>query len=117
MAAKVTFVNRDDKSQIFKMNLFGPDKKRVKVANILACLNSKMAIMEDGCILEADDDGLSMDTFDAGATYMLSLVPYSIVALHTLKNLQNYSILPKTRELQRDTLQSMKGTLRPNKET
>lgn len=81
MAAKVTFVNRDDKSQILKVNLLGPDKKRVKVANILACLNSKMAIMEDGCILEADDDGLSMDTFDAGATYMLSLVPYSIVAL------------------------------------
>ena len=82
MAAKVTFVNRDDKSQILKVNLFGPVKKRVKVVNILvACLNSKMAIMEDGCILEADDDGLSMDTFDAGGTYMLSLVPYSIVSL------------------------------------
>lgn len=78
MAAKVVFVNHNDKSQSLKANLFGPEKNRVKVANVLAGFKSSMAIMGDGSIMEADDDGLSMDTFVAGATYMLSLVPQGL---------------------------------------
>jgi hypothetical protein len=75
MAAKVIFVNQNDKAQSFKVNLFGPEKNRVKVANVLAVFKSSVAIMGDGSIMEADDDGLSMDTFVAGGTYSLSLVP------------------------------------------
>ncbi|KAG0603575.1 hypothetical protein M758_10G103900 [Ceratodon purpureus] len=75
MAAKIIFVNQDDKAQSFKANLFGPEKNRVRVANVLAAFKSSVAIMEDGSTMEADDDGLSMDTFVAGGTYNLSLVP------------------------------------------
>ncbi|KAG0610098.1 hypothetical protein M758_7G038600 [Ceratodon purpureus] len=81
MAAKVIFVNHNDKSQSFKVNLFGAEKNRVKVSNVLAGFKASMAIMGDGSIMEADDDGLSMDTFVAGATYMLSLVPQEAQAL------------------------------------
>nr|PNR39257.1 hypothetical protein PHYPA_019535 [Physcomitrium patens] len=75
MAAKVTFTNLNQKSQSFKVNLFGPEKNRVKVNNVLAVFKASVAIMGDGSIMEADDDGLSMDTFVAGGTYALSLVP------------------------------------------
>jgi hypothetical protein len=73
MARKVTLVNKDDTSQSFKVNLFGPEKNRVKVANVLTAFKSSMAVMDDGSLMEADEDGLSMDTFIAGSTYILSL--------------------------------------------
>lgn len=78
MAAKVTFTNLNQKSQSFKVNLFGPEKNRVKVNNVLAVFKASVAIMGDGSIMEADDDGLSMDTFVAGGTYALSLVPQGL---------------------------------------
>ncbi|KAG0559527.1 hypothetical protein M758_10G108400 [Ceratodon purpureus] len=81
MAAKIIFVNQNDKAQSFKVNLFGPEKNRVKVANVLAVFKSSVAIMGDGSIMEADDDGLSMDTFVAGGTYNLSLVPQEVQPL------------------------------------
>ena len=73
MAGKVTLVNQDDISQSFKVNLFGPRKNRVKVANVLTAFKSSMAVMADESLMEADEDGLSMDTFIAGSTYTLSL--------------------------------------------
>ena len=72
MAAKVIFINQNDKTQSFKVNLFGPGRNRVKVANVLAVFKASVAIMGDGSIMEADDDGLSMDTFNSGATYTIT---------------------------------------------
>ena len=40
---------------------------------------SSTAVMDDGSLMQADEDGLSMDTFIAGGTYTLSLVPVSLV--------------------------------------
>lgn len=75
MAAKVIFVNQNDKAQSFKVNLFGSGRNRVKVANVLAVFKASVAIMGDGSIMEADDDGLSMDTFNSGATYTITCLP------------------------------------------
>ena len=75
MAKKVTFVNGDNMSQFFKVNLFGPEKNRVKVANVLTAFESSMVVMDDGSVMEADEDGLSMDVFIADGTYTLLVRP------------------------------------------
>jgi hypothetical protein len=75
MAFKVTFVNQNNKVQSFKVNLFGPARNRIKVANILAVFKASVVVMGDGSIMEADDNGLSMDTFTAGSTYTITIVP------------------------------------------
>lgn len=75
MAAKVTFVNKSNKTQTFKVNLFGDEKNRVKVSNLLAVFKASLAIMSDGSIVESDEDGLSMDTFKSGSMHSISIVP------------------------------------------
>jgi hypothetical protein len=75
MALKVTFVNQNNKVQSFKVNLFGPARNRIKVANVLVVFKASVVVMGDGSIMEADDNGLSMDTFTAGSTYTITIVP------------------------------------------
>ncbi|CAM6014830.1 unnamed protein product [Sphagnum balticum] len=75
MAFKVTFVNQNNRVQSFKVNLFGPTRNRIKVANVLAVFKASVVVMGDGSIMEADDNGLSMDTFTAGSTYTITIVP------------------------------------------
>jgi hypothetical protein len=75
MASKVTFVNQNNKAQSFKVNLFGPARNRIKVVNVLAVFKASVVVMGDGSIMEADDSGLSMDTFKAGSTYTIAIVP------------------------------------------
>lgn len=84
MAAKVIFVNQNNKAQTFKVNLFGPGRNRVRVGNVLAVFKASVAIMGDGSIMEADDDGLSMDTFNAGATYTITVVPQGKLFSHLI---------------------------------
>jgi hypothetical protein len=48
MIAKVTFVNKHNEDQTFKVNLFGPNKNAVKVNNVLAIIKATIAIMFDG---------------------------------------------------------------------
>jgi hypothetical protein len=58
MVSKVTFVNQNNKVQSFKVNLFGPARNRIKVANVLAVFKASVVVMGDGSIMEADDNGL-----------------------------------------------------------
>jgi hypothetical protein len=44
MTTKVTFVNKHNEDQTFKVNLFGPNKNRVKVSNVLAIFKATVAI-------------------------------------------------------------------------
>jgi hypothetical protein len=48
MTAKVTFVNKHNESQTFKVNIFGPNKNHVKVNNVLAIFKATVTIMFDG---------------------------------------------------------------------
>jgi hypothetical protein len=48
MIAKVTFVNKHNENQSFKVNLFGQNKNRVKVSNILTIFKATVTIMFDG---------------------------------------------------------------------
>jgi len=74
MTTKVTFVNKHNEDQTFKVNLFGPNKNRVKVNNVLAIFKATVAIMSDGNMMEADDLGLSMDYFDFGSRHDITLI-------------------------------------------
>jgi hypothetical protein len=64
MIAKVTFMNKHNEDQTFKVNLFGPNKDCVKVSNILAKFKAIVAMMSNGNMMEVDDLRLSMDCFD-----------------------------------------------------
>jgi hypothetical protein len=75
MTTKVTFVNKHNEDQTFKVNLFGPNKNRVKVSNVLAIFKAIVAIMFDGNMMEADDLGLSMDCFDFGSRHDIIFIP------------------------------------------
>jgi hypothetical protein len=75
MTTKVTFVNKHNEDQTFKVNLFGPNKNRVKVSNVLAILKATITIMSDGNMMEVDDLGLSMDYFDFGSRHVITLIP------------------------------------------
>jgi hypothetical protein len=77
MTTKVTFVNKHNEDQTFKVNLFGPNKNRVKVSNVLAILKAIVAIMFDGSMMEADDLGLSMHCFDSGLRHDIILISAS----------------------------------------
>ena len=79
MALKVTFVNRNDKIQSFKFHLFGGEKNRVKVATVLTIFKSTAIILDDGSILEGGEDGLSVDCFEAGKLYNISLLNQGII--------------------------------------
>ncbi len=75
MAGKVTFVNKSNAGQSFKLNLFGSAKNCVKVSNLLAVFKASVVVMADGSLMEADDDGLSVDTFKPGSTHIITIVP------------------------------------------
>ncbi len=68
-------MNKHNENQTFKVNLFGPNKNRVKVSNVLAIFKATVAIMSDGRMMEADDLGLSMDCFDYGSRHVVTLIP------------------------------------------
>ncbi|KAG0561053.1 hypothetical protein KC19_9G033400 [Ceratodon purpureus] len=72
MAGKVTFVNKNDESKSFKFHLYGREGNRVKVATVLDVFGACVTTLEVGSVMEADDDGLSMDTFVAGCSYNIS---------------------------------------------
>jgi len=74
MIAKVTFVNKHNEDQTFKVNLFGPNKNHVKVNNILVIFKATVAIMFDGNMMEANDLGLSMDCFDSRSRHVIILI-------------------------------------------
>ena len=46
----------------------------MKVANVLTTFKSSAIILDDGSILEGDEDGLSVDCFGVGRTYIISLL-------------------------------------------
>jgi hypothetical protein len=48
MTAKVTFMNKHNEDQTFKVNLFGPNRNHVKVFNVLAIFKANVTIMFDG---------------------------------------------------------------------
>jgi hypothetical protein len=75
MTAKMTFVNKHNEDQTFKVNMFGLNKNRVKVSNILAIVKAIVAIMFDGSMMEANDLGLSMDCFDFGSRHVITFIP------------------------------------------
>jgi hypothetical protein len=72
MAAKVTFVEDGGKS--VKFSLYGPTKDRVKVANVLRAFGAS-ALFIGNDMLEEDEQGNSMDTFNAGNTYPITVTP------------------------------------------
>jgi hypothetical protein len=74
MTTKVTFVKKHNEDQTFKINLFGPNKNRVKVSNVLAIFKAIVVIMFDGNMMEADDFGLSMDCFDSRSRHVITLI-------------------------------------------
>jgi hypothetical protein len=74
MTTKVTFVNKHNEDQTFKVNLFGPNKNRVKVNNVLAIFKATVAIRSDGNMMEANDLGLNMDYFDFGSRHDITLI-------------------------------------------
>ncbi|KAG0604924.1 hypothetical protein M758_9G019700 [Ceratodon purpureus] len=71
-AEQVTFVNQNTKS--CKVFLFGPNKNRVRLANVLAAFQASQAFLPGDNLLEANDEGFSMHTFAAGATYNLTTI-------------------------------------------
>jgi hypothetical protein len=71
MAAKVTFVEDGGKS--VKFSLFGPAKDSVKVAKVLRAFMA-LAVFIGNDMLEEDDQGNSMDPFNAGTTYTITVI-------------------------------------------
>jgi len=71
MAEKVIFVADHNKSLTFKFNMFGNLKNQVKVGSVLSAFKTTFATLEDGSVLEADDNGLSVDIFEGGKTYKI----------------------------------------------
>jgi len=74
MIAKVTFVNKHNEDQTFKVNFFGPNKNYVKVSNVLVIFKATVAIMSNGSMMEVDDLGLSMDYFDFRSRHVITLI-------------------------------------------
>ncbi len=74
MTTKVTFVNKHNEDQTFKVNLFGPKKNYVKVSNFLVIFKATVAIMSNGSMRETDDLGLSMDYFDSRSRHVITLI-------------------------------------------
>jgi len=74
MTTKVTFVNKHNEDQTFKVNLFGPNKSCVKGSNVLAIFKATFTIMSNGNMMEADDLGLNMDYFDSGSRHVITFI-------------------------------------------
>ncbi len=68
-------MNKHNEDQTFKVNLFGPNKNRVKVSNVLVIFKATIAIMSDGNMMEVDDLGLSMECFDSRSRHDIILIP------------------------------------------
>ena len=72
--SKVSFYNKADESMVFKVNLVGTSKNQVRVANLLTAFKADLVILEDGSILESDEEGFSVDTFNAGVSFGITIV-------------------------------------------
>jgi hypothetical protein len=81
MAGTVTFEAEDNGGSI-DFNLFGPEKNRVKVDNMLKYFYLEVAVV-GRTMLEARDDGLSVNTFEEGK--LISLLIHLLLDL--LQNL------------------------------
>jgi hypothetical protein len=75
MASKITLVNKNNSAQSFKFHLFGPAQNRINVANVLNRLKAFAVFMENGTVMEVDDNGLSVDTFTTSSTYTITIIP------------------------------------------
>ncbi|CAM6051380.1 unnamed protein product [Sphagnum compactum] len=75
MASTITFVNKNNSAQSLKFHLFGPAQNRINVTNVLNGLKASVVFMEDDIVMEADDNGLSVDTFTTGSTYTVTIIP------------------------------------------
>lgn len=64
MAEKVIFIGDHNKFLSFKFNMFGNLKNQVKVASVLSAFKTAFATLEDGSVLEGDDNGLRVDIFE-----------------------------------------------------
>jgi hypothetical protein len=73
--------------------LFGPNKKRVKISNVLAIFKATVAIMSHDSMMEANDLGLSMDSFDFGSRHVITLIPTLDPSNFLLKTFINLSFL------------------------
>jgi hypothetical protein len=93
MIANVTFVNKHNENQTFKVNMFGPNKNHVKVTNILAKFKATITIMSNGSVMEVDDLGLSMDCFDFRSRHVITLILALDLGNFLSKNLINLSFL------------------------
>jgi hypothetical protein len=76
MAGTVTFVVEDDGEPVI-WYLEGPEKNRVNVALFLEVFKVSIALVKDitldkNFVMQADNDGLSLHTFEAGKTYQLT---------------------------------------------
>ena len=69
-----TIFNQIDTLMPFKVKLFAEENNCLKVKNVLLVFKVIVAILEDANIQEVDNDGLSVDTFEAQKTYELSIV-------------------------------------------
>ena len=72
--SKMSFYNKADESMVFKVNLVGTSENQVRVANLLTSFKADLVIMEDGSILESDKEGFSVDTFNANASFEITIV-------------------------------------------
>lgn len=72
--SKLSFYNKADESMVFKVNLVGTSKNQVRVANLLTAFKADLVILEDGSILESDEEGFSVDTLNASASVGVTIV-------------------------------------------
>jgi hypothetical protein len=93
MTTKVTFVNKHNEDQTFKVNLFGPNKSCVKVSNILTIFKATLTIMSDGNMMEVNDLGLNMDYFDSGSRHVITFISALYLGNFLSKILKNLSFL------------------------
>jgi len=93
MIAKVTFVNKHNEDQTFKVNPFGPNKNYVKVSNVLVIFKASIAITSNGSMMEVDDLGLSKDCFDYGSRHVIIFIPTLEPSNFLSKILKNLSFL------------------------
>jgi hypothetical protein len=75
MASKITFVNKNNNVQSLKFHIFGLAQNHINVANVLNGFKAFAMFMKDDTMMEADDNGLSVDTFTTGSTYTITIIP------------------------------------------
>ena len=72
MAGKVTFVAEDNGDRV-QLHLVGPDKRAI-LANVLNFFGVRMVLLQGTEMMEADTDGLSLNTFEEGKTLVVDLL-------------------------------------------